>query len=77
MSYPVIREYLRAAVGDDPTGPADTELLARFVTTRDESAFELLVWRHAALVQRVCRSVLEAITMLPRMRAGCLSDPGP
>jgi len=25
---------------------------------RDESAFELLVWRHAALVQRVCRAVL-------------------
>ena len=58
MSYPAIREYLRHAIGDDPTGPADVELLARFAATRDESSFELIVWRHAALVQRVCRAVL-------------------
>ena len=36
-----------------------TELLARFAQSRDETAFELLVWRHAALVQRICRSVLK------------------
>src|SRR5580658_1821898 len=58
MSLPVIRDYLRAATGDDPTGPADTELLARFAATRDEASFELLIWRHAGLVQRVCRGVL-------------------
>jgi RNA polymerase sigma factor (sigma-70 family) len=58
VSQPAIRTYLRAAVGEDPTGPADGELLARFAAARDESAFELLVWRHAALIQRVCRGVL-------------------
>jgi RNA polymerase sigma factor (sigma-70 family) len=58
MSHAAIRDYLRAAVGVNPGGPADVELLARFAASRDESAFELLVWRHAALVQRVCRAVL-------------------
>ena len=59
MSDPAIHEYLRA-VGIDPaaTGPSDAELIARFSATRDEAAFELLVWRHAPLLQRVCRSVL-------------------
>src|SRR5438874_11698755 len=58
MSQHAIRDYLRAAVGVEAGGAADAELLARFAATRDESAFELLVWRHAALVQRVCRAVL-------------------
>ena len=39
-------------------GTSDDALLARFVGWRDEAAFELLVWRHAGLVHRVCRSVL-------------------
>jgi RNA polymerase sigma factor (sigma-70 family) len=59
MSHQAIRDYLRAAVGTDPSGTADAELLARFATTRDEAAFELLVWRHAALVQRICRAILK------------------
>src|SRR5436190_9871031 len=58
MSQHAIRDYLRAAVGVEAGGAADAELLARFAATRDESAFELLVWRHAALVQCVCRAVL-------------------
>jgi RNA polymerase sigma factor (sigma-70 family) len=58
MSHPVIRDYLRVAAGDDPTGPADTELLAHFAAHRDEASFELLVWRHASLVQRICKGVL-------------------
>jgi RNA polymerase sigma factor (sigma-70 family) len=58
MSLSSVRGYHRAAVGDDPSSPADAELLARFAACRDEAAFELLVWRHAALVQRVCRNVL-------------------
>src|SRR5262245_48328049 len=58
MSQLAIRDYLRAVGGVNPSGPADAELLARFAAARDESAFELLVWRHAALVQRVCRAVL-------------------
>lgn len=58
MSQPAIRAVLRTAAGAASTGAADADLLARFAITRDESAFELLVWRHAALVQRICKEVL-------------------
>ena len=59
MSAPGIRNYIRALGADAAgTGPADAELIARFTATRDESAFELLVWRHAPLIQAVCRAVL-------------------
>jgi RNA polymerase sigma factor (sigma-70 family) len=58
MSHTVIRDYLRTAVSRETAGPADAELLARFAAARDETAFELLVWRHAALIQRICRGVL-------------------
>ncbi|MBX9625416.1 MAG: hypothetical protein K2X82_16540, partial [Gemmataceae bacterium] len=57
MSVPAVRDYLRA-VAADPAGAADADLLARFAAIRDEAAFELLVWRHAALVRRVCLGVL-------------------
>src|SRR5689334_2733901 len=39
-------------------GVTDADLLARFARDRDEAAFELLVWRHAGMVLRSCRSVL-------------------
>jgi RNA polymerase sigma factor (sigma-70 family) len=39
-------------------GPSDAALLERFSRTRDEAAFELLVWRHGTLVHNVCRRVL-------------------
>ncbi|MCU0704075.1 MAG: sigma-70 family RNA polymerase sigma factor [Fimbriiglobus sp.] len=41
---------------DTPT--SDAELLRRFVADRDDSAFELLVWRHSRLVSAICRRVL-------------------
>jgi RNA polymerase sigma factor (sigma-70 family) len=56
MSQPAIRNVLHTVTAG--TGAADAELLARFAATRDESAFELLVWRHAALIQRVCKAIL-------------------
>ena len=34
------------------------ELLRRFATSRDDAAFELLVWRHGKMVLRVCRGIL-------------------
>ncbi|MBN9517678.1 sigma-70 family RNA polymerase sigma factor, partial [bacterium] len=56
MARPAPR--LLAALGTDAPGPADAVLLARFAADRDAGAFELLVYRHAPLVLRVCRAVL-------------------
>ncbi|QJW96595.1 sigma-70 family RNA polymerase sigma factor [Frigoriglobus tundricola] len=39
-------------------GATDADLLDRFVRFRDESAFELLVWRHRRLILGVCRRAL-------------------
>ena len=58
MTPPDLSRSLRRAVGPNPDGPTDAELLARFAASRDEAAFELLVWRHAGLVRRVCRGRL-------------------
>ena len=53
---PAVVRLLSAALG--PAGPSDADLLGRFVAARDEAAFELLVWRHAGAVRRVCHMVL-------------------
>jgi RNA polymerase sigma factor (sigma-70 family) len=37
---------------------ADAQLLERFITQRDEAAFELLVWRYERLVFGICRRLL-------------------
>jgi RNA polymerase sigma factor (sigma-70 family) len=36
----------------------DAQLLEAFVSRRDEASFEVLVWRHAAMVQNLCQRVL-------------------
>src|SRR5579884_495396 len=57
--YHPILNYLRQTLGAPPAGGvSDADLLRRFVAERDEAAFELLLWRHAAMVLRVCRQVL-------------------
>jgi len=58
MAEPTVLRHLLTALGPDQDVPADAELLARWVADRDGGAFELLVWRHAALVLRVCRGIL-------------------
>lgn len=45
----------RADTGD---GVPDAELLRRFAHTRDEAAFELLVWRHGPMVLGLCRRAI-------------------
>ena len=46
----------RLAPPDDPS--SDAAVLLRFVRQHDETAFELLVWRHGGLVMGVCRRML-------------------
>jgi RNA polymerase sigma factor (sigma-70 family) len=49
---------LRREAAVNGAGSSDAELLARFARTGEETAFELLVWRHGAMVLSVCRRIL-------------------
>jgi RNA polymerase sigma factor (sigma-70 family) len=55
---PVIQHLRSAAAAADRAGLSDAELLGRYASGHEESAFELLVWRHAGLVLGVCHRVL-------------------
>jgi RNA polymerase sigma factor (sigma-70 family) len=56
--HPILN-YLRRILGTAADGGIpDAELLRRYVSHRDEAAFELLLWRHAAMVLHVCRRLL-------------------
>jgi RND family efflux transporter MFP subunit len=51
--------YLHAVAGPpSAAGPTDGQLLDRYVSQRDEAAFELLLWRHGTMVLNVCRRIL-------------------
>jgi RNA polymerase sigma factor (sigma-70 family) len=52
----LLTTLLRRLPPDDPS--SDAALLFRFAQHRDQTAFELLVWRHGGLVLGVCRRVL-------------------
>src|SRR5262249_36780217 len=54
----LIRQLRRLATSDVKASLSDGQLLERFVAARDEGAFELLVWRHGAMVLGVCQRVL-------------------
>src|SRR5947209_20350389 len=54
----VLRHLRRAAFLGDGDALTDAQLLERFLTQRDESAFEVLVRRHGPMVLGVCRRVL-------------------
>jgi RNA polymerase sigma factor (sigma-70 family) len=58
-SLPALVQYLRKVVAPRGSGLTDSQLLERFIATRDESAFELLVWRHGAMVMQTCRRLLD------------------
>jgi RNA polymerase sigma factor (sigma-70 family) len=53
-----ILRCVRSALGPAAESATDAALLTCFAEHRDQDAFELLVWRHAGLVLRVCRAVL-------------------
>jgi hypothetical protein len=54
----LLLRHLRRVIGAESTAVTDAQLLERFVSLRDEAAFELLVWRHERMVLGVCRRVL-------------------
>src|SRR5262245_35274766 len=55
----LLLEHLRATLAlRDAVALTDGQLLERFVTQRDEAAFEVLVRRHGTMVWNVCRRVL-------------------
>jgi RNA polymerase sigma factor (sigma-70 family) len=60
----LLRQFLHALPRSlAPAGEAgltDAELLRRFAGQRDPAAFEILTWRHAAMVLAVCRRVLRS-----------------
>jgi hypothetical protein len=55
---PILRHLRRALALPELGCLSDEHLLARFVTSRDEEAFEALVRRHGQMVLGVCRRVL-------------------
>jgi RNA polymerase sigma factor (sigma-70 family) len=56
--HPVLQYLDRVRATASGAGVADAELLRRFAAVRDQAAFELIVWRHGAMVLRVCRGIL-------------------
>ncbi len=54
----LIRHLRRIVRPRAATELTDAQLLERFVQGRDEAAFELLVWRHGAMVLNVCLRIL-------------------
>ena len=54
----IVRHLGLAVAVRNSAGVADAQLLERFVSRRDEAAFELLVWRHGKMVLGTCRRLL-------------------
>src|SRR5262249_18769963 len=54
----VIQHLRRAMLLRDGAGPNDGQLLADYISRRDEAALEALVQRHGPMVWGVCRRVL-------------------
>jgi RNA polymerase sigma factor (sigma-70 family) len=54
----VVQHLRRIADPQGHLGLSDAELLERFLTNRDDAAFEVLVWRHGAMVLGLCQRIL-------------------
>src|SRR4051812_19224709 len=59
MPAPPLAALARHVAPDQAAVP-DADLLDRFARAADPAAFELLVWRHGAMVWAACRRVLGA-----------------
>jgi RNA polymerase sigma factor (sigma-70 family) len=57
-SLGAVVRHITASIAREWDGLSDAELLGRYVSSRDEAAFEALVWRHSGLVLGVCRRAL-------------------
>jgi RNA polymerase sigma factor (sigma-70 family) len=55
----VLHHIRSLVVAQEAAGLADSVLLERFLTRRDEAAFEALVRRHGPMVMGVCRRILQ------------------
>src|SRR3954451_20079159 len=58
MSAPDLWRKTVRTLLPDTTGVPDADLMARFRDTRDEAAFELLLYRHGPMVWAACRRLL-------------------
>ena len=58
MRRGVLARLLRRHFSEPGEPASDADLLARYTSSRDEAAFELLVWRHAVLVAGICRRIV-------------------
>jgi RNA polymerase sigma factor (sigma-70 family) len=58
LASTVVNHLRRAALAPHGAGLTDGQLLQRFIDSRDEPAFEMLVRRHASMVYGVCRRVI-------------------
>jgi RNA polymerase sigma factor (sigma-70 family) len=55
---PFTRHLLGMVAGPGNGALTDSQLLERFVRTRDEAAFETLLWRHGPMVLGLCQRIL-------------------
>src|SRR4051794_23285611 len=58
MPAPDLWRTAARALSPDAAGVSDADVLDRFRETRDEAAFELLVYRHGPMVWATCRRLL-------------------
>ena len=67
----VVLRHVRKLAGSQATGEVtDGHLLERFITQRDEAAFELLVRRHERMVWSVCRRLHPSLFFLTVLARG-------
>lgn len=55
----VLQHLLHRVAPAMPGEVRDGDLLNRFIRTRDEAAFELLIWRHGPMVLGLCKRLLK------------------